>query len=139
MATSPMTIDTSFAKGRALANWFMTVTGTSGSVAAEHVYSNILSLDSTKAQQWATSAFPEGPRVFTVNVPVGVPSEQQCGKGVHIDAHVNNSSIDVVGPAYPTTCNTPLNPSENMLAFFFFDLASCIQKDNEPPRPPPVN
>ena len=45
---------------------------------------------------------------------------------------------DVVDTTYPGGCNTPLKPGEHLLAFFFFDLASCIQNDGEPPKPPVV-
>jgi hypothetical protein len=76
--------------------------------------------------------------------PVGVPADKQCGKGVHIDAHVNQSGslpdggTDRVGPDYPRSCPMPLKEGEATLAFFFFDLASCIQNDGQPPPPPPV-
>ena len=56
----------------------------------------------------------------------------------HIDAHVNQQGTDDVGPTYPSTCNSALKPAENLLAFFFFDLASCIQDDHEPPKAPPI-
>ena len=74
-----------------------------------------------------------------MNLPVGVPADKQCGKGVHIDAHVNQSgSADQVNASYPTSCTAPLKEGESALAFFFFDLASCIQNEKEPPPVPPV-
>jgi hypothetical protein len=90
-------------------------------------------------------------RVFTVNTPVGVPTTQQCGKGVHIDAHITastqgeadfvgcNGASGAVGSAgcYPLTCTNPLQEDEAMFAFFFFDLASCIQNEGQPPVVPP--
>jgi hypothetical protein len=138
---SPMSFDSSFPKGMALVDWLQNVgaTTTPGSLSPDVVWSNIISLDNTKTQAWATSANPNaGPRVFTVNVPVGVSADQQCGKGVHIDAHINQEPPDVVDQSYPAGCNTPLKPGENLLAFFFFDLASCIQNDADPPKPPVV-
>ena len=68
------------------------------------------------------------PRVFTVNAPVGQPVAQQCGKGVHIDAHINVGGVgndvacDSPGTCYPYTCTQPLKQDEAMFAFFFFDL-----------------
>jgi hypothetical protein len=134
---NPMNLITSFPKGKALADWMKVVAGSNGSVTADTVFGNLTALDSSKAQDWADSSSP-GPRVFTVNVPVGVPAEQQCGRGVHIDAHVNQSGPDTVGTSYPAGCGTPLKPAEHLLAFFFFDLASCIQDDTTAPQPPQV-
>ena len=82
-----------------------------------------------------------GPRVFSVNVPVGVSADLQCGKGVHIDAHLNDQQGgggDVIDPTYPKGCASKLKEGEKLLAFFFFDLASCIQNETEKPKPPPV-
>ncbi len=136
----PMTVDTSFPKGKALGDWLAKVTpGSNNTVNPDVVFSNIISTDPAKSQMWATSGAPQaGPRVFSVNVPVGVPAEQQCGKGVHIDAHVNQNGSDVVNPSYPAGCASDLKEGEKLLAFFFFDLASCIQNDTETPKPPPV-
>lgn len=132
----PMTVNTGFPKGQALSDWLNTVGVPGGKITPDAMFSNIVSVDATRTQDWADSPSPNGPRVFTVNVPVGVPAAQQCGKGVHIDAHVNNT--DKVDQTYPASCNTPLNPAEHLLAFFFFDLASCIQDDTKPPEPPQV-
>lgn len=140
-AGSPMTFDSSFPKGKALVDWLQVVhaTTTPGQLMPDVVYGNIISTDTMKTQSWAASGAPNAAsRVFTVNVPVGVPVDQQCGKGVHIDAHLNQAPPDVVDTTYPNGCNTPLKPGENLLAFFFFDLASCIQNEKEPPKPPPV-
>jgi hypothetical protein len=136
-----MSFDSTFPKGAALVDWLEVVgaTPTKGQLQPDIVWGNIISLDATKTQAWAESGDPnKGDRVFTVNTPVGVPADQQCGKGVHIDAHLNQAGPDVVDSTYPAGCNTPLKPGENLLAFFFFDLASCIQNDGEPPKPPVV-
>ncbi|CAN5888689.1 hypothetical protein BH11MYX4_BH11MYX4_70160 [soil metagenome] len=136
----PMSVDTSFPKGKALGDWLATVTpGSNNKVNPDVVFGNIISTDPAKSQQWASSAAPlPGPRVFSVNVPVGVPADQQCGKGVHIDAHVNQNGADKVDPTYPKGCASDLKEGEKLLAFFFFDLASCIQNETETPKPPPV-
>lgn len=136
---NPITIDTSFPKGQALADWLAAVGAGGATITADAVFGNIESVDPAKAQQWATSGNPlAGPRVFTVNLPVDVPVDQQCGKGVHIDLHINQVGSDQVDATYPAGCGSTLKPAENLLAFFFFDLASCIQNDAEPPKPPPV-
>ncbi len=140
-AGSPMSFDSTFPKGQALVDWLQVVgaTPTKGQLQPDVVWGNIISLDANKTQAWAESGNPlAGERVFTVNVPVGVPADQQCGKGVHIDAHLNQLPPDKVDNTYPAGCNSPMKPGENLLAFFFFDLASCIQNDGEPPKPPVV-
>ncbi len=100
--TTPLTLNTSFPKGLALAQWLTAVfpatplVGPDGGVlpnnagvSCDSVWDNIESLN-TKPQLWATA--DATPHVFTVNTPVGVPTAQQCGKGVHIDAHITESS-----------------------------------------------
>ncbi|MBS2012021.1 MAG: carboxypeptidase regulatory-like domain-containing protein [Deltaproteobacteria bacterium] len=132
-------IDTSFPKGQALADWLQKSAGLASgtTVTPSVVYGNFTASDPTKSQLWAHNSTKAEPRVVSINVPVGVPADQQCGKGVHIDAHVNNSG-ETVGASYPGGCGSKLLEGENLLAFFFFDLASCIQNEAEPPKPPPV-
>jgi len=133
-----MRIDTSFPKGQALADWLQKSAGLASgtTVTPSYTFGNFISNDTSKSQLWAHDSTQKEPRVVSVNVPVGLPADQQCGKGVHIDAHVNGT--DTVGPNYPASCSTKLLEGENLLAFFFFDLASCIQAEGEPPKPPPV-
>jgi hypothetical protein len=143
-AGSPITLDTGFPKGQALKEWMdLVIPGSNGKITPDIVWGNIISLDPAKTQQWAESggagAIPAGPRVFTVNLPAGQPADQQCGKGVHIDAHLNQAPPDTVDTGYPASCNSPLKPGEKLLAFFFYDLAACIQNDNSAPQPPQVN
>ena len=143
-----MTIDTSFPKGKALGDWLNTVIpGSNDKVSPDVVYANISAVSSA-AQSWAASGpgsdGAAGQRVFTVNVPTDVPAEQQCGRGVHLDAHLNETtmrggtSTDVINANYPVGCGPTLTDGEKLLAFFFFDLASCIQKDTDTPQPPVV-
>jgi hypothetical protein len=140
---SPMTITTAIPKAVALAAWLKYVFPTdmysqAGEIEPDVMYANIQSLDPTKTVTWASSGAPgAGPRVFTVDTPVGVASDKQCGRGVHIDAHVDNDG-QTVGAGYPTTgCSATLKPDEAAFAFWFFDLSSCIQNENAPPAPPP--
>jgi hypothetical protein len=66
------------------------------------------------------------PRFMTTKTPVGSPPEQQCGKAVHLDAHVVVSHADAIDGAYPNACTGPFSIGQQAFAFFFFDLASCI-------------
>ncbi len=105
-------------------------------VMADFVFSNVQSLSATKTVTWANSPSPEGPRIFTVDTPVSKPTDMQCGRGVHLDIHIDqDQSVDT---GYPTSgCNTTFKPEEAMFAFFFFDLSSCIQNEMTMPEPPP--
>jgi hypothetical protein len=147
-ADSWFNLNTGTPKGAALARWLVTVfptTSSYGQVTCDRAFDNVTSL-STKATTYATSAPGPDPRVFTVNTPAGLSPAQQCGKGVHIDAHVDVNLTDTVGCAlddggtnqcYPATCTNPLSQGEALFAFLFFDLASCIQDEPPPPVPPP--
>jgi hypothetical protein len=152
----PIDLVTTFPKGLALAQWLKVVfpTGTYAQVVPDVIWGNIQSLNASKTVTWATSPEDDGtedvgtedavvdagsgslPRVFTVDTPVGKPTAMQCGRGVHLDAHID--SDQTVGPGYPTSgCGDPLAPAEAMFAFFFFDLSSCIQNEKSAPVPPP--
>jgi hypothetical protein len=62
----------------------------------------------------------------------------QCGRGVHIYAHVDQPPTQEVETGYPSTgCGVPLKADEAAFAFFFFDLSSCISDEHMPPPPPP--
>ncbi len=145
--TNPVTLDTTFTKGKALADWLAYVDPVAkaayGKVQCDYVFNNFSPADKTKAQVWASSIGVSGaagtgnnPRFVTINTPVGKPVEEQCGKAVHLDAHINNS--DRVDTTFPAGCKSAIKVGEEAFAFFFFDLASCIQKDGDPPKPPPV-
>jgi hypothetical protein len=131
-----MFLNDTFPKGKALATWLKGTFPASnyGEVQSDVVFDNFRNpVDATKAQTWATSnkgGTLGNTRVFTVNTPVEAKPEAQCGKAVHIDAHVNGKED------FPKICSSPLGQAEAMFAFFFFDLASCIQKDDAAPVPP---
>jgi hypothetical protein len=150
---SPMTLTTTIPKAVALAAWLKNVfsgvplpSGTTypldtysqlGEINPDVMFSNIQSLDPTKTIDWADSPSPTGPRIFTVDTPVGVASTSQCGRGLHIDAHIDNDG-QTVGSGYPATgCTANLKADEAAFAFFFFDLSSCISNEKVPPAPPP--
>ncbi|MGZ3417498.1 MAG: carboxypeptidase regulatory-like domain-containing protein [Polyangiales bacterium] len=142
---NPVDLVTSFPKGKALADWLAYVdkSTTYGKVTCDYVFNNFQPADPKKAQVWGNSAGSFGgagtginPRFVTINTPVGKPVESQCGKAVHLDAHINQS--DTIDTSFPAGCTSPIKQGEEAFAFFFFDLASCIQKDGDPPKPPPI-
>jgi hypothetical protein len=138
---NPVKLDTSFPKGKALADWmkFVDPGVAYGDVPCDFVFANYSGTDATKIQTWGRSAgfFGGGiqPRFMTINTPVGKPAESQCGKAVHLDAHINGT--DKVDTTYPAGCVAKIKAGEEAFAFFFFDLSSCIQKEADPPKPPP--
>ncbi len=128
---SPILLQDAFPKGKALAQW-MKFTGLSaqyGKIDANEVFDNFTSADPTKTQTWATSG--GHPRFLTINTPVGLPPDQQCGKATHLDAHINDT--DTIDSTFPGGCTSSLASTEGAFAFFFFDLASCIQDESAPP------
>lgn len=128
---SPIMIDSSFPKGKTLADWMdftMTSTGY-GLVTPSYVYGNFASMDPLKTQTFGSSG--GAPRFVTINTPVGIPAEEQCGKAVHLDAHIGNSS-DHIDENFPAGCTSPFSSGEAAFAYFFFDLANCIQDDSGP-------
>ncbi len=142
---NPVNLDTSFAKGKALADWlkFVDPATTYGQVKCDYVFNNFSPADKTKSQTWGSSSGGSGgagagnnPRFITINTPVGKPVESQCGKAVHLDAHINQS--DTINASFPSGCTSAIKQGEEAFAFFFFDLASCIQKEGDPPKPPPI-
>jgi len=167
---SPISLVTTFPKGQALAEWLANAFPARecagfGEVAPSEVFANVQSLNS-EAVIWGASgaSAARAPRVFSVDTPAGAPTSQQCGRGVHLDAHVNSggaafgsfdagafvsdgglatSGGDLVGckapgVCYPATCQSPLTQAEAMFAFFFFDVSSCIQDETQAPQPPPA-
>jgi hypothetical protein len=170
---NPLLVSSSFPKGLALAQWLTAAfpanplveadggalaNNTTAGVTCDAVFDNISSLN-TEPQLWSTSDSSGDskpgtydPRVFTVNTPAGLPVSEQCGKGVHVDAHITQSSqglADYVGcdgdagavgsaGCYPSTCTNPLEEDQAMFAFLFFDLSSCIQDEGAAPVPPPA-
>ena len=70
---------------------------------------------------------------LSFDTPVGVPAEQQCGRGVISDIHVGVGNDSAV----PSGCGSaPLTAQEKALLFLLMDLSSCVQDDNAVPEPP---
>ncbi|MDF2691855.1 MAG: Tryptophan synthase alpha chain, partial [Labilithrix sp.] len=63
---------------------------------------------------------------YTFNTPWGVQPANQCGRVLFSDFHVTLGNTS--GETFPNECdNNALTAQEKILAFFLFDLTSCIQ------------
>jgi hypothetical protein len=74
-------------------------------------------------------------QAFTFDMPMGVPEEETCGRGVYSAFHVTGGDEQTVAGSYfPQHCPTgPLSPQELALVFMMFDLGACIAETREPP------
>jgi hypothetical protein len=71
---------------------------------------------------------------YTFNTPVGAASANQCGRVLYSDFHVSIGTS--AGTTFPAECSgTDLTAQEKILAFFLFDLTSCIEPKDPPPPP----
>jgi hypothetical protein len=132
---NPFTVETSFPKGKALADWlkFVGATPTYGQISLTGTFARSTSVN-PPTQKWITNSSTV--QHFTFNTPVGAAATAQCGRVVYSSFHVAAGGGSGTFPAGCST--TPLTPQEKVLEFMLFDLASCVQTDKDPPKPPPI-
>jgi len=135
------TIDTSFPKGKALADWLGILGATSqpGQLSLSQAYVRSLAVNAP-TQRWISSTTPPSLQSFTFNTPLDVTADKQCGRVFYSSFHVaEDASKSGRTPAFPAECDAlPLTPQERVLEFMLFDLASCVQIDTMTPVPPPI-
>ena len=141
----PVTIDQTFPKGIAFAQWMLNVGGstTLGSFAIDQPRHDVDAINSNPptnpaAIRWVYATAPAMTEYYSFNTPVGNTADKQCGKVVFSDLHVGAGNMP--SGIFPINCTqgSTLTPQEKALEFLLFDLSSCIQNDTQPP-PPPVN
>lgn len=140
-----VSVDTSFAKGKAFSEWLTEVNATKApdTVAMTALRANVTTVpaagmgpDTSRQWLYAKAGTRTEAKFYSFNAPIGSPPDNQCGRGVYTDIHV--SSGDQPGGTFPGNCKTSgLTPQEKALLFLLMDLASCIQDDNKPPEAPP--
>jgi hypothetical protein len=157
---SPLAIDSTFPKGKAMAEWmkFVDPSTVYGEIASYQTFNAVRAVMPPSALAWASSGtsttpplppnFPPPinpgvtdptphPRIITVNTPAGMPVDKQCGRVAYLDAHiVLDSNTAPANSVFPASCGPTLSKGEEALAFLFFDLAACIQDDTKPVVPP---
>ena len=139
-----VSVDTSFPKGDAFADWLLNVEASTERASidvkgAEHSVDTIVG---AAAQRWIFGLDAErndSPMLqyFSFNTPIG---GRECGRMVFSDLHVSaGGDTDDGKIPFPDGCRTSdLSPQEKALEFMIFDLSSCVQPDTARPEPPPV-
>jgi hypothetical protein len=132
------TIDTSFPKGQALADWLVNVGGSpapGGTLTINQGKKTLMSVNMPAAQRWIYSTAEDSVQYFTANTPISAPANAICGRVVFSDIHVSAPKGFKHGP-FPSQCAVipaDLSPQEKALEFMLFDLSSCIQQEKIPP------
>ncbi|MBK6465207.1 MAG: carboxypeptidase regulatory-like domain-containing protein [Myxococcales bacterium] len=141
-ASRDFTLDTSFPKGAAFADWLQNVgaTTTKGTLGVAEWRHDLDAERSPPSQRWIHGPSTAGPSVqhMTFNTPLSAADDQKCGRVVYSNFHVS-ANAKTTSQTFPASCKTgDLSAQEKALEFMFFDLSSCIQNDKDPPKPPPV-
>ncbi len=133
-------IDRGFPKGQAMADWLRKVGASDvfGQIAIESPRHD-LGVARNGSQRWIFAR--EDPTTvlhMTFNTPIGAADGAQCGRVVYSDFHVSPQTIGSTAP-FPSECvESAITPTERVLEFMLLDLETCIQNDNEYPKPPPA-
>lgn len=130
------TIDKSFAKGAALADWLVNVgsSASSGVLAVHEPAHDVDGVVSGVSQQWISTDAPASVQHLTFNTPVGAKPEDACGRVVYSNFHVVHDETQSGAQLFPEECAPgPLTAQEKVLEFMLLDLTSCVQDDRVPP------
>jgi hypothetical protein len=133
-------VNTSFDKGKALADWLLEVQGstTRGVISINDSERTVVSTLDPTAVSWINTT-PSGNSddlaalYYGFPTPVGGPA---CGRMVFTDVHLASGSGDSGKEPFPS-CSGELSPQQKALAFLIFDLANCVQptESSVPPIP----
>jgi len=140
---SPATINTSFPKGAALAQWLVNVGASTmpGQMSVAFPRNDLQTVNTAVASEWITVPDPGAVQYMSFNTPIGATEDNICGREVFTDLHV--ASVDVNSlPAlnangFPASCEMrELSAQEKVVAFMLFDLSACVQSESKPVKPP---
>ena len=133
----PATIDQTFPKGQALAQWLKNIgaTPTQGSIDLHETY-HVVNGVNAPTSRWLYSTSPATVQTLSFNTPIGTQPSDQCGRAVYSNFHIAGGQSGG-GTTFPAECDpNPLTPQEKVMEFMLFDLSSCVQDDTKPPIPP---
>ena len=133
-------INQSFPKGAALAQWLQ---GVGASTTLGQIPINTLRWDidvngiNAPSQEWMAiddTKIGHVPMHYTFNTPVGATPDNQCGRVLFDDFHVENHGFinqgSAFGLTFPAECAAgAMTPQEKLLEFMIFDLSSCVTPD----------
>jgi hypothetical protein len=150
--TIPETVVKTFPKGALLADWLVNVgaSTTNGTLPVFDTRHSVQSFDQSRVLEWVYAAnvkqcqglttngacvspvdVAHAPQYITFNAPVGAAASSQCGRFVFSDIHVATGDR---GQSFPSECmSTTMTPQELALEFMFFDLASAVCDEMQPP------
>jgi hypothetical protein len=148
--TIATTLVNTFPKGMDFIAWLVAAGATSapGTLDIIQGRSDLIDVDPTYAQAWATFDFSQDPNVnngkkavmhTTFNTPTDPPSDDMgqklyCGRVVFSDFHATAGAVSDSSMPFPTACATgAMTDQEKALAFMLFDLSSCVQNDSTVP------
>ena len=123
----------SFPKGIQLASW---LTDVGASSTPGEITISTLRNDQTGAISPTASWMTDGSDImqFTFNTPVGVASDQQCGRVLFNEYHVEDTSgTTTKGMKFPAECSTgAMTAQEKLLEYSLFDLMNALTSDVPP-------
>ncbi|HEY3592455.1 MAG TPA: carboxypeptidase regulatory-like domain-containing protein, partial [Polyangiaceae bacterium] len=162
---SPFTakVDQTFPKGSQFAEWLVATQASpeAGTIQILGGQFSVRSATPPATQKWIyTDQNPRDPsgtavEYMTMNTPTpselpdSGPDSVACGRVVFTDLHVvvangadggtGLKDVSHSDTPFPNGCvSGPLTPQEKALEFMFFDLSSCVEKDSETPKAPPL-
>jgi len=129
------TIDTTFPKGMAFAQWLVNV-GASTTLGRINISDSRHDVNAVVAptQRWLsgtnTNTNPSSTTIqhLTFNAPIGQPAAMQCGRVLFSDFHVNVTN-NTSNATFPAECSATFSAQEKILEFMLFDISSCITAD----------
>jgi hypothetical protein len=121
-------VDQSFPKGVMLSAWLQNVgsSTTAGQIILQSLKHDLAGLVAP-SQQWLSIQNPSASMLYTFQAPVGQPSNQQCGRVLFNDFHVEVPGATTSGVKFPSECTAgAMTPQEKLLEFMIFELGSCV-------------
>ncbi len=150
LAPTVAAINQTFPKGQALAEWLLAVNASTvlGQLPVEGAQQSVANVIAPTQSWISLPQFNDVVEYMTFNTPVGAAPEEQCGRAVltdiHIQAKIEGPNGDEGGDdsdtdkPFPSGCAaTPSSPQAKALEFMFFDLSACVTPDDRTPVAPP--